>query len=772
MKRVIPVVLFLALGMVLLLGLSSLLANATQATSHQGPDAARNSLGLTAPAAAETPYVGAGWRVECVECPRYFHNMGPNSLQLDPGGHPHIAYGGDSLYHAWHDGIAWHSEVVDGSWNAGAYAALFSDTAGYLHISYYDAGNADLKYAFNNGSGWHTETVDSDGNVGEYSSLAVDNEGHVHISYYDATNNDLKYARYDGISWQIETVDSEDVGKFTSLALDGEGRPHIAYHDDTSGSGGSSHPRSMAEGSRAPAITPTPTTPPWEIQHIKYAYYDGTGWQIAKVFNESDAQYLSLALSPAGHPYISYYNGGHHAVMMAYFDGADWQIEVIEEWLGYLAGWSSLAFGADGQPCVTYNRQYPEIGLKYACFDGADWQIETVDNTEGTGWYSSLAFDDQGYAHISYYDSLGHALRHAYEDGTGWHLELADGGGDVGQYTSLALDAADQPHISYYGGSAALAGLTGVRYAQYDGADWQVELANSDTVSDAVDEGTSLALGKMGEPHIGYGSYDWSDDVMSLKHSFYSGGVWQTEVVDGGSYVGPYPSLATDGQGHPHLSYCYDNSGPDMLKYAWHDGTAWVTETVDLVGQNGCATWLALDASDRPHISYCGGGLKYASKLGVDWITETVPTGDIACGDPSLALDADNWPHIGYRSYNSIDYAYYDGTRWLTETVDSTGNAGLYISLALDSHGHPHLSYYDVTNSALNYAVRDGTGWHREVVVNGGDVGQYSSLALDGKGRPYISFYDATTYDLKLATKDMVRRVYLPIILRNRTDSH
>lgn len=30
-------------------------------------------------------------------------------------GFPHIVYGGDFLYRAWHDGTTWHLETVDGS---------------------------------------------------------------------------------------------------------------------------------------------------------------------------------------------------------------------------------------------------------------------------------------------------------------------------------------------------------------------------------------------------------------------------------------------------------------------------------------------------------------------------------------------------------------------------------------------------------------------------------------------------------------------------------
>ena len=53
------------------------------------------------------PYVKADtWIRECVDCPRSFWYMTGRSLVLDAHGRPHIAYGDDHLYYAWHDGAS------------------------------------------------------------------------------------------------------------------------------------------------------------------------------------------------------------------------------------------------------------------------------------------------------------------------------------------------------------------------------------------------------------------------------------------------------------------------------------------------------------------------------------------------------------------------------------------------------------------------------------------------------------------------------------------
>jgi hypothetical protein len=107
---------------------------------------------------------------------------------------PHIAYGGDSLYHAYYDGTTWHYETVDSSQTVGEYASIALDDSDKVHISYYDVTDQDLKYATNKSGSWVTTTVDAAGDVGSYASIATDSNNAVYISYYDATNKDLKYA--------------------------------------------------------------------------------------------------------------------------------------------------------------------------------------------------------------------------------------------------------------------------------------------------------------------------------------------------------------------------------------------------------------------------------------------------------------------------------------------------------------------------------------------------------------------------------------------------
>jgi hypothetical protein len=126
--------------------------------------------------------LSASWTTEAVDASKDFTNFYQRAIAIDSNDHPHIAYGGDHLYHAYHDGTEWHYETVDSSTRVGWYASIALDSSGNVHISYYNRSNGDLKYATDASGAWVTSTIDSAGSVGRYSSIAIDSNDKVHIS--------------------------------------------------------------------------------------------------------------------------------------------------------------------------------------------------------------------------------------------------------------------------------------------------------------------------------------------------------------------------------------------------------------------------------------------------------------------------------------------------------------------------------------------------------------------------------------------------------------
>jgi hypothetical protein len=359
--------------------------------------------------------------------------------------------------------------------------------------------------------------------------------------------------------------------------------------------------------------------------------------------------------------------------------------------------------------------QVPSLVGAYA------WDIETVDSDVGTyGGHTSLALDDGGYPHASYYDASDGTLKHAYKDTTGWQIETVDTGlGTVSSYvhTSLALDTDGYPHLSYKRSVE-------VRYAHQDANGWHIETVDSDV-----------------------------------------------------SLVGGFSSLVMDEQDHPHISYYDGQYGqPDSLKYARKDVSGWHVETVDdtLSWDASPYTSLALDGNGYPHIGYCdslGGSsgyfqIKYAYEDADGWHIETVDSGGATYGNSyvSLALDMNGYAHISYchRDDDDLKYAYKDDGGWHVETVDSEGNVGYYASLVLDAGGCPHISY----SGSLKYAHKDASGWHIQVVDSPGSF--HTSLALGADGHPHICYEQSDTIQYA-SSWEVTGLAYLPLIARQPT---
>ena len=673
----------------------------------------------------------SGWRVECVDCPKYFENMTDHSLRLDSNGYPHIVYGGDHLYHAWYDGAILQIETVDTSSNVGQYASLVLDTSGFPHISYY-AGypSRHLKYAYRDAAGWHIQTIyDTDSTVPSSSSLALDTAGWPHISYSD--NVTLKYAYQDATGWYTQIVDSNVNGKYLSLALDGAGHPHIsysAYGSDTLKHAyrdaiGDWHPLTVGSvGVSIKGLYSSLALDNAGYPHIsyydpinrdlQYAYQDVTGWYTQTLDSiGSVGEGTSLVLNSDGFSHISYFDTSNSTQKYIYQDESGWHIQSLSPNSGSRAGFihlSSLALDADGYPHISYIYASSYYKLQYAYQDATGWYTQTLDSSGSVGQHVSLAVDTSGYPHISYYDSDHRDLKYAFKNVAGWHIQTLDSGGTVGEYTSLALDTEGYPHISYFDGTNFE-----LKYIYQDSSGWYTQTIDGGGVD------TSLILDANNYPHISYqdGGY------QVLKYAYQDDSGWHTQSVDH-SGSGRYNSLALDANGYPHISYRYRNTKDlyDDLRYAYEDATGWHIQIIDhsIYGNDeGLCTSLALDASGYPHIIYYEDmkNLKQADQDASGWSIHTrYYSGSSrfreAPFESSLVLDANGYLHLSFYgdtgNYTELLYGNDDpdvpgSVIFTTSVLDKS----LFTSLALDSGGNPHIAYFDINNHDLMYTFFD-----------------------------------------------------------------
>jgi hypothetical protein len=667
--------------------------------------------------------------------------MGNRSLQLDAEGHPHIAYGGDHLYYARHDGTQWHYEVADGSAGVGEYASLALDGTGHPHISYYDASNGDLKYAWHDGNAWYTKVVDSVGQVGRHTSLALDASGRPHIGYV-GSGGEMKYTWREKTTWHIETVnDKEWANGYTSLAVDGSGHPHIIFVGDDS--------------------------------NLLYAWRNKINWHVEfvhdtsyRLVNTNWRSSTSLALDELGRPHIGF--TANRLVKYARRGETAWHVTTVDDRGSFWEHNLSVSLALDGaaHPHISLVTGAPEsYTLRYARFDGTAWQIERVNNASQVGNYTSLALNGSGQPHISYVESDSGALGHAWQEENAWRTEIVDdGAGKAGLSNSLALDKSGRPRVAYITGhlDSALA----LKYAWYDGHVWHTETVED--IERNVVKSVALAVDGMGHPHISYTTYRRYErsGESTLKHAWHNGTAWQIETVRIHETIQGI-SLAIDARGYPHISYTSHGFASEFsfrfhsihVMHTWYDGNAWQVETVETVGQGASkVTSLALDGMDHPHISYATGhpdAVKYARHDGSSWQIETVDgAGWLSEHGVSLALDGSDHPHLSYVESDDgvLRYAWHNGTAWQVEVVGNVGRIGRSTSLVLDRAGKPHITYLEGYDDALKHAWRDGDAWRIETVTNAAyTAGEPTSLAMDETGCLHVAYYDGTNHDLMYA---------------------
>jgi len=141
-------------------------------------------------------------------------------------------------------------------------------------------------------------------------------------------------------------------------------------------------------------------------------------------FSAGGAQFLSLAFSPSGVPYIAYQDFAYadKASVMKY-DGTHWINVGNAGFSTGLAIYTSLAFSPDGQPYVAYEDEEDYYGkAEVKKYDGTNWvNVGNKGFSSGEAGFLSLAFNQTGKPYVAYQDgenSLGvTVMKYDYQDG-------------------------------------------------------------------------------------------------------------------------------------------------------------------------------------------------------------------------------------------------------------------------------------------------------------------------------------------------------------------
>jgi hypothetical protein len=362
-------------------------------------------------------------------------------------------------------------------------------------------------------------------------------------------------------------------------------------------------------------------------------------WTIQTVSKGANGTAVSIVLDSDGNPHIAYSeytNGSYRSLTVnltyAVWNDSAWTVQTLGSQV--YSTRSSLALDSFDNPHICYLYK-PPVGTSYLMYThciGSNWTTQTIDEVveEST---CSLALDSNNNPHISY--SKGNNLMYATWIDSSWSIQTLDSTASIFFYDSTVnLDSKDYPHI-IYGDAVQVGGgnsvtLADVKYAEWDGSSWSIQIVFSN-----VNSFGNIALDSNWYPHFTYivGS--------SLRYASWDGSTWNTQTVDSNPLVSSYPSgscfLALDNRNNPHISYYRYNSGastnPDSdvgLIYAYQSGSAWNIQTVDNSGTYFGVGPITLDSDGNPHIIYqsehLGQAVYYYVDIKYATRTESTPT--------------------------------------------------------------------------------------------------------------------------------------------------
>jgi hypothetical protein len=271
----------------------------------------------------------------------------------------------------------------------------------------------------------------------------------------------------------------------------------------------------------------------------------------------------SIAFDAQGNQAICYADFNTDALSFAYFDGQNWQTEIVDDdnQSGKVVGiHCALIFDHQDIPHIIYYQSNDEE-LRHAYFANNNWTINVIDDEASLDLFVasqvqdhhrlSVALDSQNIIATVYYDAVNDDLIYAQWDGVQWETEVIADQGDVGRYASVDFDQEDNPGIVYMETTGVQSSR--VMYVYHDGAQWlEPEVIDQVTVSGSY---ASFQFDKNGVPHVVYQQRD-AQNYTYIKYTNKVGGSWNAALtLAHGSNLGHYAQIIVSVDGNAHIIY-------------------------------------------------------------------------------------------------------------------------------------------------------------------------------------------------------------------------
>jgi hypothetical protein len=431
-------------------------------------------------------------------------------------------------------------------------------------------------------------------------------------------------------------------------------------------------------------------------------------------------------------------------------------------------GWdTSLVVDASGMPRISYYDRTNQA-LKYAVYNGASWDIHVIDAKGTTGRYTSMVLDSSGVPHIAYMttrDNLTSYLKVAKANSANpmftedWTISVAD----AAPIPCLPDDCPDGQACIESTGQCS----TTQDESNCQGAEGCPDGSTCVAAECIIPQDNSMCNGGAGcdvDCEVCVNGECVTFDDPSACHEMPGCdskhvcvlGVCMAEMQDPVAEflpdgVGLFASLALYSDGSPAVAY-YDNNHGNLMFVYWTGAgfgppellAGEDTEGNDL-GNLGTDPSLAI-SGDTVHLAYQDadlGDLYYITFSGQNTGAATVELVDLGARDAS-------------GNATNPEFAV-GGLHWV----------GNFSSLIVDASGEVRIAYQDGTTSDLVYATKFGGGWSIEILARklagdafDGAYGFFADQVMDnGGGFAVVSNFkhnlrtDPPSSDIDIRTK-------------------
>ncbi|WP_291987854.1 hypothetical protein [Luteitalea sp.] len=341
----------------------------------------------------------------------------------------------------------------------GSYTALAIGTDGLPVIAHFgDVDGTLLVTHCDNRACTSATTVAADDPVtlvGQYASIAIGSDGLPVVSHREVSTGALRVTHCHDVACTTATSTTVDnpaneVGYYTSVGIGGDGLPVISHADVTAGTLRVTHCLDVACTAATTTVADDPANlvgdqtslaiGPGGLPIIAHRDYTASALRITRCQNalcttavsttvddppQPVGQHLSIAITPAGVPVVSHWNGGTSALRVTYCGNAACTGASSQDLPGTtnaVGQYTSMAIGSDGLPVVAHYDQTLRALRVTHCLTVACTSSETAVADDlppaggggidpSVGGYASLAIGRDGLPIVSHQNSPPRGLR-------------------------------------------------------------------------------------------------------------------------------------------------------------------------------------------------------------------------------------------------------------------------------------------------------------------------------------------------------------------------